>query len=122
LWNLRTEEVLLHVLIGAKRGLIRPSAGYGVVRIAKESKHLARLWREDRQLPPSWQNSWQWRLLDKGFLQLAADDPRRPLALLHSTMHAIPLTQALRFIDEELPLRQLVSLIPSIVPTVFRRL
>jgi lycopene beta-cyclase len=111
-----------HILIGAKRGLIKPSAGYGVVRIAKESNHLARLWREDRPLPPSWQSSWQWRLLDKGFLQLATHDPRLPLALLHRTMHAIPLAQALRFIDEELPPRQLASLLPSIVPTVFRKL
>jgi lycopene beta-cyclase len=110
-----------HILIGAKRGLIKPSAGYGVVRIAKESEHLARLWRADRPLPPSWQSSWQWRLLDKGFLQLAADDPRRPLALLRRTMHAIPLAQTLRFIDEELPPRQLAWLLPSIVPAVFRK-
>jgi lycopene beta-cyclase len=111
-----------HILIGAKRGLIKPSAGFGVVRIAKESERLARLWREDRPLPPSWQSSWQWRLLDKGFLQLAAQDPRRPLGLLHRTMRAIPLAQALRFIDEELPPRQLASLLPSIFPAVFRKL
>ena len=110
-----------HILIGAKRGLIKPSAGYGVVRIAKESEHLARLWREDRSLPPSWQSSWQWRLVDRGFLQLAAQDPRRPMALLRRTMHAIPLTQALRFIDEELPPRQLASLLPSTVPAILRR-
>ena len=30
-----------HVLIGAKRGLVKPSAGYGIVRIAQESEHLA---------------------------------------------------------------------------------
>jgi lycopene beta-cyclase len=110
-----------HILIGAKRGLVKPSAGYGVVRIAKVSKHLARLWREDRPLPPTWQSSWQWRLLDKGFLLLATQDPRRPMALLHQTMHAIPLAQSLRFIDEELPRRQLVSLLPATIPAVFRK-
>jgi lycopene beta-cyclase len=110
-----------HILIGTKRGLIKPSAGYGVVRIARESKYLARLWQEEQPLPPSWQSSWQWRLLDRGFLLLAVQDPRRPMALLHRTMHAIPLAQSLRFIDEELPLRQLVSLLPSTVPAVLRR-
>ena len=30
-----------HVLIGAKRGLVKPSAGYGVVRIADDCEHLA---------------------------------------------------------------------------------
>lgn len=110
-----------HILIGAKRGLVKPSAGYGVVRIARESKHLARLWREDREPPARWQSAWQWRLLDRGFLRLASQDPRRPMTLLHATMHAIPLAQALRFIDEELPLRQLVSLLPSTLPAVLRR-
>jgi lycopene beta-cyclase len=109
-------------LIGAKRGLIKPSAGYGVVRIAKESEHLARLWREDRPLPPRWQSSWQWRLLDKGFLQLAAHDSRRPLMILYRTMQAMPLAQTLRFIDEGLPPRRLAGLLPSIVPIVFRQL
>jgi lycopene beta-cyclase len=110
-----------HSLIGAKHGLVKPSTGYGVVRIAKESNHLARLWREDLPLPPGWQSSWQWRLLDKGFLQLATQDPRRPLALLARTMHTIPLAQTLRFIDEELPPRQLASLLPPVVPAVFRK-
>lgn len=110
-----------HILIGAKRGLVKPSAGYGVVRIASESKHLARLWRENRPLPPSRQSPWHWRLLDKGFLQLATQDPRRPLALLQRTMQAMPLAQALRFIDEELPPRQLASLIPASISAVFRK-
>jgi lycopene beta-cyclase len=110
-----------HILIGAKRGLVKPSAGYGVVRIARESKHLARLWREDRELPASRPVSWQWRLLDTAFLRLAVRDPRRPMALLHRTMHAIPLAQTLRFIDEELPSRRVASLLSSTLPVVLRR-
>ena len=108
-----------HILLGTKRGLIKPSAGYGIVRIAKESKHLARLWRENRPLPPSWRGPWQWRLLDRGFLQLAARDPRLPLALLERVMGAIPLAQSLSFIDEELTLGQLAPLLRSASPVVF---
>ena len=110
-----------HVLIGTKRGLVKPSAGYGVVRIAEESKHLARQWREHRPLPPSRRTSWQWRLLDKGFLQLAGEDPRRPLALLHRVMHEVPLTQSLRFIDEELSPRQLAAVFRSALPAVLHK-
>ena len=110
-----------HILLGTKRGLVKPSAGYGIVRIAKESEHLARLWREHLPLPPSWRAVWWSRLLDKGFLQLAAQDPRRPLALLHRAIHAVPLAQSLRFIDEELPLRQLASVFRSTLPVVLRR-
>ena len=110
-----------HILLGTKRGLVKPSAGYGIVRIAEESKHLARLWRENRPLPPSQRSPWQWRLLDKGFLQLAARDPRLPLELLHRVMGAIPLAQSLRFIDEELPLGHIRPLLRSASPVVFRK-
>lgn len=110
-----------HVLIGTKRGMIKPSAGYGVVRIARESEHLARRWREDRVLPPTWRASRRWRLLDMGFLQLATQDPRRPLALLGNVMHAVPLVQSLRFIDEDLTLRQLAAVFRAAVPAVLRK-
>jgi lycopene beta-cyclase len=102
-----------HVLLGTKRGLVKPSAGYGVVRMTQESEHLAGLWKQGRPLPPSQRSSLRWRLLDVGFLQLAAHDPRRPLALLHNVMHAVPLVQSLRFIDEVLPPRQLAAIFGS---------
>jgi lycopene beta-cyclase len=101
-----------------KRGLVKPSAGYGVVRIAEESKHLAGLWKQGRPLPPSQRSSLRWRLPDTGFLQLAARDSRRPLALLRNVMQAVPLVQSLRFIDEELPPRQLAAVFRSTLPAV----
>jgi len=110
-----------HILLGTKRGLVKPSAGYGIVRIAEESRHLARLRREGRPLPPSRQSALRWRLLDISFLQLAAHDPRLPLTLLHRVMGAIPLAQSLRFIDEELPPQQLLPLIRSALPVVFSK-
>jgi lycopene beta-cyclase len=110
-----------HVLLGTKRGLVKPSAGYGVVRIAEESKRLAGLWRQGRPLPPSQRSSLRWRLLDLGFLQLAAHDPMRPLALVRNVMHAVPLVQSLRFIDEELPPRQLAAVFKAALPAVLGR-
>ena len=110
-----------HVLLGTKRGLIKPSAGYGIVRIAAESKRLASLWRDDLPLPPSRQSAWWWRFLDTGFLQLATHDPRLPLALLQRVMGAIPLAQSLRFIDEDLPPRQLLPLIRTALPIILGR-
>ncbi len=110
-----------HVLIGAKRGLVKPSAGYGVVRIARESKYLAHLWRRGQPLPPSWRAPGNWRLLDVGFLRLAGRDSRRPLALLDQTMRSVPLTRSLRFIDEDLPPRELAAIFRAALPTVFRR-
>jgi lycopene beta-cyclase len=107
-----------HVLIGAKRGLIKPSAGYGVVRIAQESERLGRLWRQQRPLPPSRRAPWPWGLLDTGFVRLAAQDPRLPLALLGRIMRAIPLAQSLGFIDEQLPARELPPLLRSAAPVV----
>ncbi|QIN78454.1 hypothetical protein GBA65_07865 [Rubrobacter marinus] len=111
-----------HVLLGAKRGLVKPSAGYGIVRIAEETEHLARLWRRRRPLPTTWRTGPHWRLLDEGFLRLATADPGRPLALLREVMRAIPLSQSLSFIDEELSLRQLPPLMRSAYPVVFGKL
>jgi len=51
-------------------------------------------------------------------LQLAANDPTRVLALLRNVMHAVPLVQSLRFIDEELPPRQLAAVFGAVLPAV----
>ena len=110
-----------HILLGTKRGFVKPSAGYGIVRMAEESRRLASLWREDRPLPQSWRGAWRWRFLDEGFLQLAAHDARLPLKLLRRVMGLMPLARSLRFIDEELPLRQLATVFRSALPIVLGR-
>jgi lycopene beta-cyclase len=56
-----------------------------------------------------------------GFVRLAAQDPRLPLALLSHVMRAIPLAQSLGFIDEQLSLRQLAPLLRSAAPVVLRK-
>jgi lycopene beta-cyclase len=107
-----------HVLIGAKRGLVKPSAGYGVIRIAEDCGYLARLWERGLPLPPSRRAPQPWRLLDEGFLRLAREDPRLPMALLGRVMGAIPLTQSLGFISEELGIKRLGPLLRSAAPVM----
>jgi lycopene beta-cyclase len=107
-----------HILLDMKRGLVKPSAGYRIVRIAEESNYLARLWRDHRPLPPNRRSAWWPHFLDTGFLRLAAHDPRLPLALLRRVMGAVPLAQLLRFIDEDLPPRQLLPLVRTALPVV----
>ena len=46
--------------------------------------------------------SLPWGLFDMGFVRLAAQYPRLPLALLRRVMCTIPLAQSLGFIDEQL--------------------
>jgi len=110
-----------HVLIGAKRGLVKPSAGYGVVRIARESERLGRMWSQNRRLSPSRRLSFPWGLLDAGFVRLAAQDPRLPLVLLGRVMRAVPLAQSLGFIDERISPGQLGPLLRSAAPVVLRK-
>ena len=110
-----------HVLIGTKRGMVKPSAGYGMVRITNENRHLARLWREKEPPPPVREPSQPWRSLDTGFLRLAAQDPRLPMALLDRVMRAVPLAQSLGFMDESLTPRQLIPLIKSAAPVMLRK-
>ncbi len=110
-----------HILLGSKRGLVKPSAGYGVVRIARESENLSRRWLDGGRVPPTRRAPLPWRLVDERFLRLAARDPSGPLSLLGRTMRSVPLVQALRLIDEDLPVRQLVPLLRSAAPAAARR-
>lgn len=102
-----------HILLGSKRGLVKPSAGYGVVRIARESEHLARRWAEGRRVPATRRARWPWRLIDEQFVRMAVRDPSVPLSLLDRTMESVPLAQVLRLIDEDLPARHLLPLLRS---------
>lgn len=107
-----------HVLLGAKRGLVKPSAGYGVANIARESRRLARLWREGSPLPPTRRSEKRWQALDAGFLGLAARDPRRVVLLLERVMRRAPLADSLRLIDETLPDRRLLPLVLAALPAL----
>lgn len=107
-----------HILLGAKRGLVKPSAGYGITNIARESEHLARLWREGSPLPTSRRPQRRWRALDAGFLRLAARDPRLPMLLLDRVMRGLPLPHSLSFIDETLEPRRLLQLAAVALPTI----
>ena len=110
-----------HVLIGAKRGLVKPSAGYGVVRIARESRRLARAWGGSPGPRPSRRAPLPWGLLDAGFVRLASEDPRLPMELLGRVMGALPLAWSLGFIDERISPRRLVPLLRSAAPVFARR-
>jgi lycopene beta-cyclase len=110
-----------HVLIGAKRGLVKPSAGYGIVRIARESGRLGRAWSRRRGPRPSRRAPFPWGALDAGFVRLASEDPRLPVALLGRVMRAVPLARSLGFIDERISPGQLVPLLRSAAPVFTRK-
>lgn len=109
-----------HVLLGAKRGLVKPSAGYGIVRMAGETRELASLWRGGQPPPPVRRARRPWSLLDAGFLQLVRKDPRLSRALLGDVMRAVPITDSLRYIDENLPSRRLARVFLSAIPSVLQ--
>lgn len=111
-----------HVFLGTKRGLVKPSAGYGIVRIAGATETLARTWRQGRPLPPTRRGPRSWEMLDAGFLQLVRQDPRLPQALLGGVMRAVPPARSLGFIDESLAPASLASIFLSALPVVLRGL
>jgi hypothetical protein len=59
-------------------------------------------------------------MLDAGFVRLAAQDSRLPMALLGRVMGTIPLAQSLGFIGEDLRVRRLGPLLRSAAPVVLR--
>jgi len=62
-----------------------------------------------------------WGLLDTGFLELDARDPRLPLELVRRVMGEMPLSLSMRFIDEDLPLGQLASIMRLASPVILRK-
>ena len=58
--------------------------------------------------------------VDEQFLRLAARDPDGPLMLLSRTLRSVPLVQALRLIDEDLVLWELVRLLRFASPALSR--
>ena len=59
-------------------------------------------------------------MVDEQFLRLAARDSDGPLMLLSRTLRSVPLVQALRLIDEDLVLGELVRLLRFASPALSR--
>lgn len=91
-----------HILLGAKRGLIKPSAGYGILRIERESARLAALWGQGRELPVRRPHRQPWHMMDQAFLRIACSDPGAAQSLMRQCMEQLSLRDALLFLDERL--------------------
>ena len=109
-----------HVLLGTKRGLVKPSAGYGVVRIARRVS----TWRGGgpatagcpRRVGRRGGGGWSTNSSSASLRR----DPDGPLMLLSRTLRSVPLVQALRLIDEDLVLGELVRLLRFAAPALCR--
>ena len=107
-----------HILLGTKRGLVKPSAGYGILRIEQESQRLAGAWRCGKPLPASQRYHQPWQLLDRTFLQLINGDPASAQSLMRQSMQLLGLGDALRFLDGHASVLQLAHLMKSTFPIV----
>lgn len=109
-----------HILLGAKRGLIKPSAGYGVRAIEHESKQIAEYLILDKEVPASRRYSHPWQFMDRTFLRLLTDNPAAARQLMSHTMQKLTLSESLRLLDEDLPPARLASFMVSCLPMVAR--
>lgn len=107
-----------HILLGTKRGLVKPSGGYGIARIERESERLAKLWRQNKPLPPSRPLRQPWALIDRTFLQLVNERPEQALRLMQGSMRHLSLRDTLLFLDEQLPWHKLADLMRHSFPLV----
>jgi len=107
-----------HILLGTKRGLVKPSAGYGILAIERESHTLANLWRRGKPLPAVRHYRQPWQLMDRTFLQLVTGDPATAQALMRTSMEQLSLAEALRFLDGHISPLSLARLMKATFPIV----
>lgn len=111
-----------HILIGTKRGLVKPSAGYGIMNIWRESKELGSLWSQRHVLPPTHKQESAWKFMDKTFLKLAATNPPAAIELIESTMSKLPVSKCLALLDESLSPLERTAFMTRMLPRVVKHL
>lgn len=107
-----------HILLGTKRGLVKPSAGYGILSIESSASQLAKLWSSHLPLPPTRQYRQPWRFMDSTFLRMLNDNPAAAQSLMQASMDRLSLRDSLHMLDEELPLPKLSAFMMSCLPSV----
>lgn len=107
-----------HIFLGAKRGLVKASAGYGILAIEQSSRQLADLWRRQQPLPSNRTYHQPWEYMDKVFLEMLHKDPASAQSLMELSMRHLSLSDSLRLLDENLPIVKLSRLMTACLPTV----
>jgi lycopene beta-cyclase len=105
-----------HVLLGTKRGLVKPSAGYGIRTIVEDTDRLVRKWQASGRPAPTRRAALPWRLFDASFLRLIEQDPGLAIPLLNRVTSAVPLSDMLGLLSEDVSLVRLWPALRAAAP------
>jgi lycopene beta-cyclase len=110
---------LRHILIGQKRGLVKISAGYGLMSILRESKRIAKV-LADGGIPSTVRiSNKRYDVMDKYFLKLVQGNPKKADRLIRHSLQKQPITTNFALIDESLSPAKLTFTMIKSLPFLF---
>lgn len=107
-----------HILLGTKRGAVKPSAGFGIMRILHDANLLADRFMANLPLEPTASSGYPWRLMDTTFLKLLQKKPEAGWQLMTQSLQNLPASKNLALLDESIPSLQAHALMLRFLPMV----
>lgn len=111
-----------HILLGTKRGSVKPSAGFGIMRILHDSERLSADFIAGRPLEPTSNSGYPWKVMDATFLKLLEHKPAASWRLLTKSMQKLPIRKSFAMLDETIPNLQAHALMLLLLPVVLTSL
>lgn len=107
--------------IGLRGGRLKPSSGYALVRIERDSAAIARSLRERGHPFDLPRERRLFRLLDALLLQVLGRQPARGAAIFSGLVRRCPADALLRFLDERPDRRDFFAVVRALSPWIFAR-
>ena len=109
-----------HILMGTKRGLVKPSAGYGIRAIEHETAMLAEDWKAKTPLPVTKKTTYPWAMTDAAFIKLLKA-PKMPNELFDKVFHRYRPAKLFSQLDESMPLSHSLPMTLRTFPYVTKK-
>jgi lycopene beta-cyclase len=108
-----------HILIGQKRGLVKISAGYGIMSILRESKRIAAILADGKIPKPVRIQDRRYQIMDRYFLKLVRDNPNKADRIIRRSLQKQSITTNFALIDETLQTTKLAYTMIKSLPFLF---
>jgi lycopene beta-cyclase len=108
-----------HILIGQKRGLVKVSAGYGIMSILRESRSIVSELEKGRLPTTVRTQAKRYNIMDKYFLKLAQNKPKKADRLIRHSLQNQPIATNFSLIDESLNPEKLAYTMIKSLPFLF---
>lgn len=108
-----------HILIGQKRGLVKVSAGYGIMSILRESRKIASDLALGKTPLPVRNRDKRYEIMDKYYMKLVENNPKKADRLIRHSLQKQSIRTNFALIDETLSASKLAYTMIKSLPFLF---